>query len=117
MEEELKNIEITRIILSYLKITLPLLGISTIATISRTILSPDRRTLSAFLRGLFLAIFVGMMVAMGTSEIALSDSTRGAIVGVCAFVTDDILLGVIKLGELIRKDPIALFRKIFLRKN
>lgn len=99
----------------FIKTLLSLIGISTIAAASRTIMSEDRRTIRAFLRGLLLATFVGGIVGALIHDYTFSDETKGGIVGVCAFVADDILQLLINLSLHLRNHPRDIV-KFFLRK-
>lgn len=90
---------------SLMNTLLSLFGIGTMATISRSILSEDRRTLAGFFRGLVLALFVGFIVGSLIQDYNFSPSTQGGIVGVCAFVADDLLLIVLSVTTKLRNNP------------
>ena len=98
------------------KTLLALTGISTLAAASRSILSEDRRSIGGFLRGFVLAVFVGVIVGMGIQDYELSHATQGAIVGICSFVADDILMLVISVASNVAKNP-KLILDIILRKK
>lgn len=80
-------------------------GISTLAAISRTILSEDRRSFIGFVRGIVLALFVALMTGMLIQDYKFSASMSDAIVGIAAFVADDILMLVLKLAKMITTNP------------
>lgn len=80
-------------------------GLSTLAAASRTILSEDRRSITGFLRGLVLAIFVGAVVGFGIQDYHFSPATQGMVVGISAFVADDILLIILSLSRTFRNKP------------
>lgn len=82
-----------------------LIGLSALAAASRSILSEDRRSIAGFMRGLVLAGFVGTVVGLLTNDMKFSPPTQGGIVGIAAFVADDILLFVINASRLLRDDP------------
>lgn len=104
-------------IAKWLNTVLGLVGISTLAAASRSILSDDRRSLVGFLRGLVLALFVGGVVGGLIQDYDFSPPTQGGIVGIVAFVADDILLFVISFTRKLRDDPSAVIDWIFRRKG
>lgn len=99
------------------KAFLGLVGISALAAISRSIVSEDRRTFAAFMRGLVLAVFVAWMVGGVADATELSEGWKRACIGGSAFVADDILLFIINLTRKLRDDPSAVIDWIFRRKN
>lgn len=101
----------------YLKTIISLVGISTIAAISRSILSEDRRSLRGFFRATFLALFVGGITEGLLQGYTFSPETNGAIVGLCAFVADDILLAIVGALDWIRQDPGRLLNIILNRRS
>lgn len=100
----------------FVKTIASLVGISTIAAASRSILSEDRRSLKGFFRAALLAVFVGGVAGAITTNYGFSPSMQGAVVGLCAFVADDILLGVVNLAIWFRTNPARIIDLIFNRK-
>lgn len=88
-----------------LRAMLGLLGISTCAAASRTMMSPDKRTISAFMRGLVLALFAGGVVGALIQDSGFSPGVQGGIVGICAFVADDLLQLLINVSGKLRDNP------------
>lgn len=82
-----------------------LIGLSTLAALSRSILSEDRRSIRGFLRGLVLALFVGVIVGALIQDYSFSPATQGAIVGICGFIADDLLMIVLAITARLRKHP------------
>ncbi len=93
-----------------------LIGISTIAAAARSILSEDRRSIKGFLRATLLAIFIGGVTGGIVQGYHFSPEMQGSIVGLCAFVADDILLAVVNLAHWFRSDPSRIINIIFNRK-
>lgn len=93
-----------------------LIGISTVAAAARSILSEDRRSLKGFLRATLLAIFVGGLTAGLIQNYNLAAPMQGSIVGLCAFVADDILVAVISLAHWFRENPSRILDVILNRK-
>lgn len=84
---------------------LSMLGISTLAAASRTMLSEDRRSFAAFARGLVMALFSGIIAGLIVYDYNFSPAIQGAITGVCAFVSDDLLLMILGISGTLRKRP------------
>lgn len=101
----------------FIKTIASLVGISTVAAISRAILTPDRRSFTGFVRAIFLAIFVGAITSGILQSYTFSPGTQGAIVGLCSFVADDILLSIIALSSWFRADPSRIINIILNRKT
>lgn len=100
----------------FIKPIASLLGISTLAAASRLLVSTERRSIKDFLRATCLAVFVGGLTGGLIQPYSFSPETQGAIVGVCAFVADDILLGIISVATWLRKDPSRILNVILNRK-
>lgn len=93
-----------------------LIGISALAAACRAILSEDRRSLKGFLRATVLAVFVGGISGGFIQHYDFSPSMQGSIVGLCAFVADDILMGVIGLAKWFRANPARILDVILNRR-
>lgn len=100
----------------FLKTLTSLIGISTLAAAARSVLSEDRRSLKGFFRAVVLAIFVGGITGGLVSNYNFSPAMQGSIVGLCSFVADDILLGVISLVAWFKADPSRIINVIFNRR-
>jgi hypothetical protein len=100
---------------SLLKAFLGLLGISTAAAASRTMMSPDKRTIGAFVRGLVLALFAGGVIGALIQDSGFSPGVQGGIVGICAFVADDLLQLTINISTKLRENPSILIDYILRR--
>lgn len=100
----------------FVKTIASLVGISTLAAISRAIFSQERRTIKGFFRASFLAIFVGGITAGLIQNYHFSPETQGAMVGLCAFVADDILLLVVNVAAWVSKDPTRIIDIILNRR-
>lgn len=100
----------------FIKTAASLVGISTVAAISRSILSEERRTLKGFFRASFLAVFVGGITAGLIQDYHFSSEAQGAVVGLCAFVADDILLLIVNLATWFRQDPTRIIKIVLNRR-
>ena len=90
-------------------------ALSTLAATSRAILSSDRRSLTGFMRGLILAAFVGTLVGLGTADY-FTPTFQGFLVGIAAFIADDLLMMVLNVSTKLRKDPMLIFDYILRRR-
>jgi threonine/homoserine/homoserine lactone efflux protein len=87
-------------------------GLSILAAASRSILSEDRRSLIGFLRGLVLAMFVSVMVGFILKDYKLSQEMEYAVIGLCSFIADDILMVIVSTSAAIRKNPKEAFMSL-----
>lgn len=66
-----------------------------------------------FIRGAFASVGAAILVALGIADLELTVTKQAAIIGVSAYVADDILLGLLTLGQMFGKDPVGFVRDIF----
>lgn len=59
------------------------------------------------------SVLTAVLVSLAIHDTGLSPSLQAAIIGVSAFLAEDILLGLGALGSLFSKDPIGAVRKIW----
>ena len=97
------------------KLLLPV-SIALTAGVARTILDGERRTFGEFFRGLFLAGFVGALVALALSNTSFSETYKGFIIGVASFAGEDLLLGVLKVSRAFTENPHRYLRRYLNRK-
>ena len=103
--------------MKFLRTSAALIGISALAAASRSIISEDRRSFKGFVRGLVLAVFVGGVVGALIQDVSFSPATQGGIVGVAAFVADDLLILLISVTTHLRNNPTAIVDFIFRRRG
>lgn len=85
-----------------------LAGISALAAASRSILTEDRRCFWCFVRGLVLAGFVGTMAGLLIQDYNFTVPTQGGIVGIAAFIADDLLMILLGCARKLRDKPTIL---------
>lgn len=85
---------------------IPPLVLALLAAGVRFVLTP-RKTVGTFLRGLFVAGTAGYIANLAMIDLEVSEGIRAALVGMVAFVADDILTGILTEGQKFRKDPIG----------
>lgn len=93
-----------------------LVGISGLASLSRSILSEDRRSFRGFARGLILAIFVGETAQAIMQALDYPLPMQSGVIAIAAFVADDILLGIISAAATLRNNPQQIIDWILRRK-
>lgn len=107
------NFDFTEIIRSFAKI-LPVLFLSFFAGIARTLFNTNIK-FGDFVRGAVLAIFVGYIVMLLINEKELGEGMKGAIVGISAFMADDVLMMIIRISKQIFEKPEEIL-KFFIKK-
>lgn len=65
-----------------------------------------------FFVALTTTVAIALIVGLGTKSYIPSETTRLAIVGVCAFIADDIRAGIMAMGGGFRKDPLGYFMRV-----
>lgn len=96
------------------KLTIPV-TISLMAGFARFIFS-DNKSLLTFLRGIFIAGFVGMMTGFGLQDAAFSEGTKGLIIGISSFCADEVLMIVLKFATNVKQDPMKYVREYLKRR-
>lgn len=92
------------------------LVIALTAVVVRLLLTAPKLTWWAIGRGAVIGVFVGSLVNLYLADIAaISDGTRGAIVGVCAILAEDLVVAVLAGGRRIRNNPALLWDLFFRR--
>jgi hypothetical protein len=80
--------------------------------VARGIIQQKHGSFGALVRGSIAAVLVAVLVSWGVADTGLSFTSKAAITGICAFIADDILLGLLSLGALIGKDPIGFLTRL-----
>lgn len=80
--------------------------------IARGIIQQKHGSVLGFVRGILASIFVAVMVSWGLVNSGLSLNTQAMIIGVCSFIADDILLGLVSLSTLLGSDPFGFFSRL-----
>jgi hypothetical protein len=79
----------------------------------RGIIQEKHGNFMTFFRGVLASVTVAVLVGWGLSETSLSLTSQMCIVGVCSYLADDVLLGLLVLGRLFREDPGSFFSKFY----
>lgn len=62
---------------------------------------------------LFAATLTAILVGLSIHDTGLTETQQAAVIGVCAFLAEDILLGLGALAALFSKDPIGTVRSVW----
>ena len=91
--------------------------ISIIGGVVRTIVLADKQNFKSFAASVFVAAFVGHIVALWLSDSNLSADTIGAVVGIAAVCSADILKGIMKIAVSFSENPHRLINTLLNRKG
>lgn len=80
--------------------------------IMRGVIQQKHGSVLGFIRGILASILVAVIVSWGLADSGLSINMRGTITGVCSFIADDILLGLMSLSTLLGRDPFGFFARM-----
>lgn len=86
--------------------------IGLVVGIARGIIQAKHGSLGAWVRGITASLIVGVAVGWGLSDTSFSATTQAAIIACCAYIADDVLLGLLVLGGLFSKDPASFAGKV-----
>lgn len=81
------------------------LVIAILAVGVRLVMSVERQTIGGILRGIFIGLFVGSMANLYFSDYDLGYGTKGALIGLCVVISEDLIVALIKIGKYIRNHP------------
>lgn len=84
-----------------------LVVVAILAGMSRTIVSEEQRTIGGYVRAIIVAGFVGFVATQLLDDMNFGEGTKGAIVGVSAFIANDILRALLVIGASLADDPIG----------
>lgn len=80
--------------------------------IMRGVIQQKHGSVGGFLRGILASIFVAVIASWGLVNSGLSLNTQAMIIGICSFIADDILLGLMSLSTLLGRDPLGFFSRL-----
>lgn len=81
------------------------IALALLAVGARLMLSPERITFYGASRGLVLGVFVGVCANSWLLTSSFSHGERGAIVGICAILAEDLIYALLLLGKRLRRNP------------
>lgn len=82
------------------------LAIAMLAVVARYLVTAPKPTLWALVRGMVVGVFVGALTNLYLADIpAISDGTRGALVGLAAILAEDLVIVILAGGRKLRSNP------------
>ena len=87
-------------------------SISLVAATMRHVMLERHGGWRPLLRGCFASVVVAILVGWSLYAVSLPFPVEMAIVGVCAYLGDDILQGLLVIGRLLRENPAGVASRI-----
>lgn len=87
-------------------------GLAFFIGIARVVIHKNHGSTMSFIRGIISSIVVAVLVGWGIKDVGLPLTGQMSIVGVCAYLADDVLLGLLVLGSLFREDPSSFITRL-----
>lgn len=93
----------------------------------RMLLTSEKWTLLGVVRGLAVGAFVGLLAALWVWDMQrielfwlfdvdpLTVGQKGAIIGLCAMMAEDLVVAAILIGRKLREDPVGILTALFSR--
>jgi hypothetical protein len=79
----------------------------------KVIIHENRGTIMRFFRGACAAVVVAVLSAFALNDTGMSWSRQAAIIGILAYVADDVLSGLVILGKLFGNNPLAFLKDLW----
>lgn len=86
------------------------LAIAVLAVGARAAINPERATVTSVVRAILIGLFVGVEVNLYLLTTDIPQEWRGAVVGLAAALSNELLIGAIKAGQRVAQDPTSLIR-------
>lgn len=81
--------------------------------IAKVIIHENHGTLARFFRGACASITVAVLTAFALADSGMSWERRGAIIGILAYVADDVLSGLVIIAKLFANNPMAFLKDLW----
>lgn len=81
--------------------------------VAKIIIHENHGSLQRFFRGAVASIVVAVLTALALADSGMSWSRQAAIVGILAYVADDMLSGLLIIGKLFANNPLAFLKDLF----
>lgn len=81
--------------------------IGLVTGIARGVVQARHGSIGAWVRGITASLVVGVMTGWALHDTDMTPTLQAAIIAVCAYTADDVLLGLLVLGSLFSRDPAA----------
>ncbi|MGN6704411.1 MAG: hypothetical protein ACTHKB_15785 [Burkholderiaceae bacterium] len=80
--------------------------------VMRGIIQEKHGDWSGMVRGVLASILVAVLVGFSIDNLGLSVTLKSAIIGVSAFVADDVLLALLAMGRVLGRDPFGFIARV-----
>jgi NADH:ubiquinone oxidoreductase subunit 4 (subunit M) len=81
--------------------------------IAKVIIHDQHGSVFRFFRGAVSSVVVAVIVAFALADSGMSWPRQGAIIGILAYVADDMLVGLLILGKLFANNPVSFIRDVW----
>jgi hypothetical protein len=81
--------------------------------VAKIVIHDQHGSLFRFVRGAFSSVVVAILAAFALADTGWSWSRQAAIVGILAYMADDVLIGVVILGKLFANNPMSFLRDLW----
>ncbi len=81
--------------------------------VAKIVIHDQHGTVFRFFRGAAASIVVAVLAAFALVDTGLSWSRQAAIVGILAYLADDILTGLLILGKLFANNPVSFIKDLW----
>lgn len=81
--------------------------------IARGIVQQKHGGWGPFFRGLVASIAAAILVGWGLADFDMSPTKQAFVIGVCAYLADDVLTGLQEIAKLFSADPFGTFEKVW----
>ncbi len=81
--------------------------------IAKVIVHENHGTVFRFIRGAVASVVVAVLTALALADTGLAWTRQAAIVGILAYVADDMLTGLLLLAALFAKNPVAFLKDVW----
>lgn len=88
-------------------------AIGLIVGIARGIVQQRHGGWVTFCRGLVASVLVAVLIGWSIEDAGLTPSQLAAIVGVCAYLADDVLMGLGELAKIAGADPFGFVARVW----
>lgn len=86
--------------------------IGLVTGIARGVVQQKHNGWTGFFRGLVASVLVAVLMGWTLADLDVSPTKQAVIIGVCAYLADDVLLGLQEVARLFGADPFGTLQRI-----
>lgn len=87
--------------------------IGLVTGIARGVVQQKHNGWGGFFRGLVASVLVAVLMGWTLADLDVSPTKQAVIIGVCAYLADDVLLGLQEVARLFGADPFGTLQRIW----